>query len=173
MHPKCQHVALLHLHVSECTVYVACNRRVYILYRATADCQHNRVLVAGAQACTALDVDLITFDMARRLPFRLRPGPLQAAVKRGVHLEICYAAALRDETSRRNFFSNASGAPDSFGISTSTLNKDPIMQQSIDDSICLRWRTVMMTCHGGEKASVLSGVCWRVQHLSGRRGGME
>ncbi|KAK9918607.1 hypothetical protein WJX75_005327 [Coccomyxa subellipsoidea] len=60
------------------------------------------------QACTALDVDVITFDMARRLPFRLRPGPLQAAVARGVHLEICYSAALRDEIARRNFFSNAS-----------------------------------------------------------------
>ncbi|BDA47015.1 Ribonuclease P protein subunit p30 [Coccomyxa sp. Obi] len=60
------------------------------------------------QACTTLVVDVITFDMARRLPFRLWPGPLQAAVKRGVHLEICYSAALRDETSRRNFFSNAS-----------------------------------------------------------------
>ena len=65
--------------------------------------------VAGVQACTALDVDVITFDMARRLPFRLRPGPLQAAVARGVHLEICYSAALRDEIARRNFFSNASG----------------------------------------------------------------
>ena len=69
-----------------------------------------RMHVAGVQACAALEVDIITFDMARRLPFRLRPGPLQAAVKRGLHLEICYAAALRDETSRRNFFSNASGA---------------------------------------------------------------
>ncbi len=68
------------------------------------------VLMAGAQACTTLVVDMITFDMARRLPFRLRPGPLQAAVKRGLHLELCYSAALRDETSRRNFFSNASGA---------------------------------------------------------------
>lgn len=54
---------------------------------------------------------MITFDMARRLPFRLRPGPLQAAIARGVHFEICYSAALRDETARRNFFSNSTGAP--------------------------------------------------------------
>ncbi|KAK9840602.1 hypothetical protein WJX81_003932 [Elliptochloris bilobata] len=59
------------------------------------------------QACTALDVDVITFDLARRLPYRLRPAALAAAVKRGVALELCYAPALRDEASRRTLFSNA------------------------------------------------------------------
>lgn len=66
-------------------------------------------LVCHAQACTSLQVDIITLDLGRRLPFWLRPGPLQAAVKRGVHFEVCYAAALRDEGSRRNFFANATG----------------------------------------------------------------
>ena len=61
------------------------------------------------QACTSLDVDLITFDLARRLPFRLRPAALAAAVKRGMALELCYAPALRDEASRRNLFGNAAG----------------------------------------------------------------
>jgi ribonuclease P/MRP protein subunit RPP1 len=62
------------------------------------------------QACASLDVDIIAADLSRRLPFRFRPGPILAAVKRGVHFEVCYAAALRTEASRRNFFANASGA---------------------------------------------------------------
>jgi hypothetical protein len=56
-------------------------------------------------------VDIIALDLSRRLPFRLRPGPVQAAAKRGVHFEICYAAALRSEAARRHFFANATGAP--------------------------------------------------------------
>ena len=45
--------------------------------------------------------------MSQRLPFKLRPQHLQAAVQRGVHLEVLYAAALRDPMSRRHLFSNA------------------------------------------------------------------
>ena len=56
-----------------------------------------------------MDVDIIAFDLSRRLPFRLKPALLQAAVKRGLHLEICYAAALREEGSRRSCFANALG----------------------------------------------------------------
>lgn len=59
------------------------------------------------QACTSLEVDIITFDLAKRLPFRLKSGPLQAAIKRGIFFEILYAPALREETARRNVFTNA------------------------------------------------------------------
>ena len=45
--------------------------------------------------------------MSQRLPFKLRPQHLQAAVQRGVHFEVLYAAALRDPMSRRHLFSNA------------------------------------------------------------------
>jgi ribonuclease P/MRP protein subunit RPP1 len=55
-------------------------------------------------------VDLISLDLARRLPFRLRPAALAAAAARGVALELCYAPALRDEAARRNLFGNAAGA---------------------------------------------------------------
>ena len=41
------------------------------------------------QACTSLEVDIISLDLAKRLPFKLKPGPLQAALKRGVHFEVC------------------------------------------------------------------------------------
>ena len=39
------------------------------------------------QACMSLPVDLICLDLAKRLPFRLKPPLLQAAVARGVHFE--------------------------------------------------------------------------------------
>ncbi len=55
-------------------------------------------------------MDLITLDLARRLPFRLRPAALAAAAARGVAFELCYAPALRDEAARRNLFGNAAGA---------------------------------------------------------------
>ncbi|CAK0785375.1 hypothetical protein CVIRNUC_008583 [Coccomyxa viridis] len=59
------------------------------------------------QVCSSLDVDIITFDLSKRLPFRLKPATLQEAVKRGAHLEICYAVAIRDEGARRTCFANA------------------------------------------------------------------
>ena len=43
---------------------------------------------AVVQACTSLEVDVISLDLAKRLPFKLKPGPLQAALKRGLHLEV-------------------------------------------------------------------------------------
>lgn len=53
---------------------------------------HKKVL-AGAvhpcmQACMSLDVDIISLDLATRLPFKLRGPAVQAAVNRGVHFEV-------------------------------------------------------------------------------------
>ena len=45
---------------------------------------HQNVL----QACTSLEVDIIAFDLAKRLPFRLKPGPLQSALRRGLFFEV-------------------------------------------------------------------------------------
>lgn len=42
---------------------------------------------AALQACMSLPVDLICLDLTKRLPFRLKPPLLQAAVARGVHFE--------------------------------------------------------------------------------------
>ena len=67
------------------------------------------VLHVHLQVCSSLNVDIITFDLSKRLPFRLKPATLQEAVKRGVHLEICYAAAIRDEGACRTCFTNAVG----------------------------------------------------------------
>lgn len=52
----------------------------------------------AVQACMSLRVDLITFNFTRRLPFRLKPTLLQAAVDRGVHFEVCSPARLRAHT---------------------------------------------------------------------------
>ena len=46
------------------------------------------------QACMSLRVDLITFNFTRRLPFRLKPTLLHAAIDRGVHFEVGPAARL-------------------------------------------------------------------------------
>ena len=42
------------------------------------------------QACTSLEVDVISLDLAKRLPFKLKPGPLQAALNRGLHFEVLH-----------------------------------------------------------------------------------
>jgi len=60
-----------------------------------------------AKCCSSLDVDIISIDLASRLPFHLRPQLCAQAVERGIHFEITYSAALRDSTARRNLISNA------------------------------------------------------------------
>ena len=45
--------------------------------------------------------------MTQRLPFKLRPQHLKAAVDRGIHFELLYSSALRDPASRRHMFSNS------------------------------------------------------------------
>jgi ribonuclease P/MRP protein subunit RPP1 len=57
-------------------------------------------------ACTVMDVDLISLDLSRRLPFRFRAEVVQAAVKRGIHFEVLYSSLLRDPASRRQMISN-------------------------------------------------------------------
>ncbi|KAL0035690.1 hypothetical protein WJX79_008885 [Trebouxia sp. C0005] len=84
------------------------------------------------QACASLDVDIITFDLSKRLPFRFKPGPLQVALKRGLHLEICYASALREETARRNFFANA------LALTRATRGKGIVVSSSARSAFELR-----------------------------------
>lgn len=84
------------------------------------------------QACASLEVDMITFDLSKRLPFRFKPGPLQAALKRGLHFEICYASALREETARRNFFANA------LALTRATRGKGIVVSSSARSAFELR-----------------------------------
>ncbi len=41
-----------------------------------------------AQACTSLDVDIISLDVTKRLAFRLKPASIKSAVDRGIHFEV-------------------------------------------------------------------------------------
>ena len=62
---------------------------------------------ALAQACTSLDVDIISLDLAKRLPYRFKPATMQSAIHRGIHFEITYASLLRDTGSRKQLLANA------------------------------------------------------------------
>ncbi len=68
-----------------------------------------KLVIPWAQACASLDVDLVTLDLTDPRLFRLRPGPIQTALKRGIMFEICYSGALRTDAGRRVFFQNAAG----------------------------------------------------------------
>lgn len=39
-------------------------------------------------ACSSLDCDLVSLDLARRLPFRFKPAAVKAALARGLHFEV-------------------------------------------------------------------------------------
>jgi hypothetical protein len=43
---------------------------------------------SSSQACSSLDVDLISLDLSQRLPFRLRPALLKPAIGRGIMFEV-------------------------------------------------------------------------------------
>ncbi|GFR44572.1 hypothetical protein Agub_g5847, partial [Astrephomene gubernaculifera] len=58
------------------------------------------------QAATSLEVDVVSLELSQRLPLKLRPPTIKAALRRGIYFEICYAPALREPTARRNFFCN-------------------------------------------------------------------
>ncbi|KAI7850356.1 RNase P subunit p30-domain-containing protein [Circinella umbellata] len=51
-------------------------------------------------ACQSLDVDIISMDCSKRLPFRLDQSIVRDAMKRGILFEICYGAGTRDNTQR-------------------------------------------------------------------------
>lgn len=59
------------------------------------------------QCCGNLDVDIISIDMTSRLPFYLKLPQVKQAIERGIHFEIVYSPAIRDNTQRRYIISNA------------------------------------------------------------------
>ncbi|KAF9581924.1 Ribonuclease P protein subunit p30 [Lunasporangiospora selenospora] len=58
-------------------------------------------------ACSTLDVDIISIDMSSKIPFYLKHTTVGQAVERGIFFEICYSAALKDASARRNLIMNA------------------------------------------------------------------
>lgn len=59
------------------------------------------------QACTSMDVDVISIDFTQRLPYHLKLALVQQAVERGVFFEICYSPMIKDASCRRNLISNS------------------------------------------------------------------
>jgi hypothetical protein len=49
----------------------------------------------ATEACTSYEVDIITLDLATRLPFAPKFGLVHQAVQRGIFFELTYAPALR------------------------------------------------------------------------------
>lgn len=56
---------------------------------------------AFVAACQGADVDVISLDISRRLPFSLNRKHIDEAVRRGIHFEVCYSALLESSASRR------------------------------------------------------------------------
>ena len=62
---------------------------------------------AFISACNNRRADIIALPLGTRLPFRLRPPAVKAAIAHGTCLEIAYNPALMDVGARRQFFANA------------------------------------------------------------------
>lgn len=62
---------------------------------------------AFLSACNNRRADIIALPLGARLPFRLRPPAVKAAIAHGTCLEIAYNPALMDVAARRQFFANA------------------------------------------------------------------
>ena len=56
---------------------------------------------AFSAVCQNADVDVISLDISRRLPFPLNRKLVEEAVKRGLHFELCYDSLLDSSTARR------------------------------------------------------------------------
>ncbi|XP_014679285.1 PREDICTED: ribonuclease P protein subunit p30-like isoform X2 [Priapulus caudatus] len=57
-------------------------------------------------ACTAIEIDIITFNIGDKLTYYLKPAPVSKAIERGVHFEIVYSEGFHS-SSRRTFIANA------------------------------------------------------------------
>jgi len=55
------------------------------------------------------DIDILSLDISKRLPFPPRHSLFTNLISRGVAIEIPYAAAVSDTAARRNIISNATG----------------------------------------------------------------
>lgn len=60
--------------------------------------------VLQSPACEAIDI--ICFPAGQRPPFNLRPAMARRLLGAGLHVELCYSAALRDSSARRHFICN-------------------------------------------------------------------
>lgn len=83
-------------------------------------------------ACNSLDIDIISLDLSKRLPYRFRPESIKTALQRGIFFEILYAPLLREPGSRRQMFANAQA------LSRETRGKGIILSSGVRTVIELR-----------------------------------
>ncbi|XP_013393013.1 ribonuclease P protein subunit p30 [Lingula anatina] len=57
--------------------------------------------------CTSDDVDIITFDMTEKIPFKIKRPSINKALEMGIHFELTYSPAIRDPTLRKHSIRNA------------------------------------------------------------------
>ncbi len=51
-------------------------------------CQSFPTSLPLPQACTSLEVDIISLDLTQRLGMKLKAAAVKAAMKRGIHFEV-------------------------------------------------------------------------------------
>lgn len=88
-----------------------------------------KILLAAAQS---LEIDLISFDVTRRLNFRIRTAVARQAVDNGIMFEICLGDSLRDSSSRKNAIANARR------VVEATKGKNIIITTGASDPLLLR-----------------------------------
>eukprot|EP01135_Chromosphaera_perkinsii_P008011 Nk52_evm83s1073 gene=Nk52_evmTU83s1073 len=82
--------------------------------------------------CSTLDVDIISFDFSRRIPFYFKMPPVGLAIERGLYFEITYSASIRDSSARRNLFHNAAS------LLRATKGKNVIISSAAERALDLR-----------------------------------
>jgi len=87
---------------------------------------------ALAQACSSLDIDIITLPLTSKLPFKLRPNALAPALARGVVFEVCYGPGLEDPASLRWLISNVQA------LARCVRGKNIILSGGITDPVSVR-----------------------------------
>ncbi|KAK3759218.1 hypothetical protein RRG08_054939 [Elysia crispata] len=83
-------------------------------------------------ACSTLDVDIICLNFTEQLGFTPKRPLIKLAIKRGIHFEIVYSPALKDNSVKRNIISNA------MSLISVSRGKGVIISSGADKPIDLR-----------------------------------
>jgi ribonuclease P/MRP protein subunit RPP1 len=94
----------IHLDDNSQLYTLTANNPILLSYDIVAVCPSNEKLFQ--QCCQNLEIDIISLDLSHKLPFSVKTPIVQQAIARGIHFEICYSSALKDNNSRRHFMSN-------------------------------------------------------------------
>jgi ribonuclease P/MRP protein subunit RPP1 len=84
-------------------------------------------------ACSTLDIDIISIDLATRLPFALKPGLIRQATSRGVAFELRYSPIVSDAASRKACIGNVAALL-RFGLSPNRIMRGALVVSSDADT---------------------------------------